>query len=257
MVKALRRRHATEEEQRRGLGPTVGEVIEYNLDRRQVVAALQKSAREADSPVTFDDAITADAGRPVREEALKYALGDQTLRKSLADPAAAEPEPAREYESVVLVLTDGRTPLTKCETAALYVEGGRRELQRRLIDAIAKGDHRVGAEDVAALDDGWRIRKGALDAVMAEDEYLGTLGDGDEPLAKSARPSKLEVALEFFQGLDGTRDGADIDVAGLRKSLAKHGYHVDTREAESLARMLAPRRVVTCNPDKSACSVVR
>jgi hypothetical protein len=83
------------------------------------------------------------------------------------------------------------------EREVVWVPGGRAALQRRLLDAIAKGDTRVSPLDVAGLDDGGRIRKAALHAVLDPGEYLGDFSDADlaggEPLAKSGRPSKIEV----------------------------------------------------------------
>jgi hypothetical protein len=237
----------------------VAEVIEYDLDRRQVVAALQKSAREADSPVTFDDAITADAGRPIRVEALTWAFGEQTLRKSLANLADAESEASgTEYEAVTLINVEPGVPLAKAERSVLWMPGGRRELQQRLLAAIRRGDTRVSTLDVAGLDDGGRIRKAALNAVMASDEYLGNFGDADltggEPLAKSRRPSKIEVALEFYQGRANADAEAPDMVRALKKSLAAKGYDVNDAEAQKLARLVGPRRV-TCNADRTACAV--
>jgi hypothetical protein len=156
------------------------------------MTALRKAIFEDASPVTWDDYRALDAGRPVREEALKYAIGDQALQKSLTDPANAEPDRGREYEAIELVYVEPGVPLAKAERAVLWVEGGRRELQRRVLAAIAAGDQRVSALDVAGLDNGGRIRKAALHAVLHADEYLGDFGDGDlaggEPLRKSGHP---------------------------------------------------------------------
>jgi hypothetical protein len=260
MVKALRRRPATQHERMRGQGPLVGDVIDYHLDRREVMAAMRKSIVEDDAtPITWDDYRTVDAGRPVREEALKYAIGDLALRKSLVDPADAEPERGRDYEAVELVYVAPGAPLAKAERATLWMEGGRRELQRRLLAAIARGDERVSANDVAGLDDGGRIRKAALEAVMDPDEYLGDFGDADlgggQPLAKSARLSKREV-VGSWKGLGDAMTAAGIDpVKALKKSLERHGHQVSDEEARDLARQISGGRRVECNTSKTACAV--
>lgn len=239
MVKALRRRHVTEQERKRGLGPMAADVVEYDLDRRETMTALKKAIFEDASTVTWDDYRALDAGRPVREEALKYAIGDMALRKSLADPADAEGEPDTVYEAVRVILADGRTPLAKCETATLYVEGGIAELRARMLRRIAQRDARVSSTDMAALDAGQTIRKGCLDALLASDESLEPLPEslgGGQPLRKSRG-----VRVDDF-----LREHGDV--------LKSQGVAIDVEASRLMGRVVT--RSVSCTPSHDRCEAM-
>ena len=179
-VKAVRFRHANEDERR--LGRTmIPRVITYSLGKAEVLDVLRDAqamdpAGEGYVQVTVNDVAAAEAGRPIREGLLKSLYGADALAEAFLseepDPVAdaqdlvkAERETDDVYETVMVVreriAPREERPLlsygimAKSEHQAFIPSVS--DLRDRLMAALRAGDVVVKGEDVAMLDGG-RIR---------------------------------------------------------------------------------------------------
>jgi hypothetical protein len=186
---------------------------EIQLDKANVTKRLIKALRSGVEGVAVSDIAAAEAGRPVRETALRKVYGSDELTKAFASDAItlAKSQGATGQELHPLMLV--RDVFLEKSQRTLFAQGylGKEEielfvpdpseLRDRMFKALHEGDARVTATDLALLDTG-RIREVVLKAVLAPDEHLAHL---DEVLAPEPLNKSLDDALSAA--------GIDRDVA--------------------------------------------